>query len=200
MWSINKKGITSIEILICFTITAVLVISMFKVIDSYKDRQDLESYKNTITTYKNSLTKRIEDAIIENRGVIKAEVVANSEAVPNQIPENQYQIRLTFRNNKVIIMTVMKDAYCTDGQPCDPTKRKPDELDYERSSFYVIFDGEKITLPKAYFLQFNEVYLKNEDDFITLHIGIHHPDLGNKYDVLNVFTPLVSAYPNALGL
>lgn len=197
---LNKKGITSIEILICFTITAVLVISMFKVVDSYKDKQELESYKNTITTYKNSLTKVVEDAIIANRGVIKAEVIANSEAVPNQIPENQYQIKLTFRNGTTTNMTVVKDAYCTDNQPCDPTKKKPDELNYERSEFYVLFGDEKITLPKVYFLQFNEVYLRNEDDFITMHIGIHHPDLGNKYDVLNVFTPLVSAYPNALGL
>lgn len=192
MKRLNNRGITSIEVLLCFVIASGIVISMFKVIDAYKDRADLESYKSTITTYKNTLTKTIEDAIISNKGISNAEAIENND---------EYLINLTFKTGKEIKMKVVKKTYCTaTGKICDSSSKTDDELDYDKSSFYVEFDGEKISLPKVYALQFNEVYLKNEDGFVTLHIGLHHPDLGNKYDALNIISPLVSTYPNALGL
>ncbi len=200
MKKLSDRGITSIEVLLCFVIASGIVISMFKVIDAYKDRTDLESYKSTITTYKNTLTKTIEDAIISNRGIYNAEVIENNNE-EHRVPDNEYWINLTFKNGKEIKMKVVKKTYCTaTGKICDSSSKTDDELDYDKSSFYVEFDGEKISLPKVYALQFNEVYLKNEDGFVTLHIGLHHPDLGNKYDALNIISPLVSTYPNALGL
>lgn len=201
MIKVNQRGITSIEILICFSIATVIVISMFKAIDAYKDRQDLESYKSTITTYKNTLTKAIEDKIIEKGGVYQANVITNTTDNPNQIPTNEYHIELEFKDKSKALMKVVKDTYClSTGNVCDSNTAKADDLDYKKSSFYVIFNGEKITLPKVYALQFNEVFLINEDGFATIHIGIHHPDLGDKYDALNIVTPLLNAYPNALGI
>lgn len=201
MRRINQNGITSIEILICFSITSIIVISMFKAIDSYKDRQDLESYKSTITTYKNILTKTIEDEIIKRGGVYQANVITNTEDNPNLVPSNEYHIELEFKDSSKILMKVIKETYCTStGTICDPNTVKDDELDYKKSSFYVVFNNEKIELPKVYALQFNEVFLINEDGFAKIFIGIHHPDLGDKYNVLNIITPLLNAYPNALGI
>lgn len=196
MKKLNNKGLTSIEILVCFSIVTVIVISMFKAINNYKDKQDLESYKNTVTTYKNTLTKAIEEDILKNQGITKAETVEIDQDQTTVV----YKMALTLKNNIRRDLIVTKNLKCGNNSLCKNNTPEADELDYQNSSFYVEYNNEKFVLPKVYALQFNEVYLKEEDGFITIHIGLNHPDLGNKYDALNIITPNVSVYLNALGI
>ena len=39
---LNNKGLTAIEILVCFSIISVLVISMLNIVNNYKTKQDNE--------------------------------------------------------------------------------------------------------------------------------------------------------------
>ena len=57
MKKLNNKGMTLIEIIVCFVIVVVIVLSMLKVVNNYKDKQDIESYKSAIfTSYKFSFS------------------------------------------------------------------------------------------------------------------------------------------------
>ena len=66
---LNNKGLTAVEILVCFSIVSIVVVSMFKVVNNQRDKQTIASYKNSVTTYKNSVMKTIEDGIIKGEGI-----------------------------------------------------------------------------------------------------------------------------------
>ena len=46
MKKLNNHGLTAVEVLICFSITAVIVISLFKIINNFNEKQTVESRKN----------------------------------------------------------------------------------------------------------------------------------------------------------
>ena len=58
---LNNKGMSAVEVLITFTLVAVISVSLLNVVMTYKDREETESYKQEIITYKNNITKMIED-------------------------------------------------------------------------------------------------------------------------------------------
>ena len=50
--TLNNKGMTLIEIIVCFVIVVVIVLSMFKVVNNYKDKQDsFFDYYNSFTWF-----------------------------------------------------------------------------------------------------------------------------------------------------
>ena len=65
MKKLNNRGITTIEILICFVLLAVISTSLYNTVSVYRNKQILESEKEKIYTYKNLLTKEIQDDIIK---------------------------------------------------------------------------------------------------------------------------------------
>ena len=58
---LNNKGMSAVEVLITFTLVAIISVSLLNVVMTYKDREETESYKQEIITYKNNITKMIED-------------------------------------------------------------------------------------------------------------------------------------------
>ena len=79
---LNKKGITTIEILICFVLLAVISTSLYNTVSIYRNKQILEGEKEKIYTYKNLLTKEIQDDIIK-KGL--KNISKNSSATANEI-------------------------------------------------------------------------------------------------------------------
>ncbi len=91
---LNNKGLTSIEVLISFIIVTAITISLFDTVTSYKTKQQIESYKSTITGYKNSITKLIYDDIIKYKlaAVSKSTSTTDSE-------KTTYKMTLYFEKN-----------------------------------------------------------------------------------------------------
>jgi len=54
---LNNKGITTIEILICFVLVVIITVSMYTIISTFNEKKIIEGYKEEITTYKNTLTR-----------------------------------------------------------------------------------------------------------------------------------------------
>ena len=65
MKRLNNKGITTLEVLLCFALVVIITVSMYTTISSYNDRRIIESYKEQIYSYKNILTKTIQDDFIK---------------------------------------------------------------------------------------------------------------------------------------
>ena len=61
MKNLNNKGMTAVEILVCFILVIVITVSMYTTVATYKNKQQIESFKEKIYTYKNLLTKEIND-------------------------------------------------------------------------------------------------------------------------------------------
>lgn len=62
---LNNKGITTIEVLLCFVIIVMISVSMYNTVSIYNDKRILEGYKQEIISYKNNLTKTIQDDFIK---------------------------------------------------------------------------------------------------------------------------------------
>ena len=66
MKKLNNKGMTSIEVLLAFIVVVMLSVSMYTTISAYQNKQNIESFKEKIMTYKNLLTKEINDDLIDS--------------------------------------------------------------------------------------------------------------------------------------
>ena len=64
MTKLNNKGLSIIELLVCFVIVAVISITLLNIVMDYSAFQETEHVKNVIKTYKNSVTKIIQNDII----------------------------------------------------------------------------------------------------------------------------------------
>lgn len=215
---LNQNGLTAIEVLVSFVLVSIIVISMMNVVTNYKDREEQESYKTSITTYKNILTKTIYDDIIANNGVTSATKTDNSTD-PNSEDINE-KIELTYaRNTKATITVYMKSKCITikrekgtgkrigeeeKNQTCDDTNK--DNVDYENSDYHIEFTNsarktEKFPLEKIYNLRYNDVKVESDmnTNFVVVHIGLLHTDLGQQYEALNIITPNVVHYAGVLG-
>ena len=54
---VNNKGMTIIELILCFAIVSVIVIALLNTVMNYKTKEQLEDTKKTIISYKNVITK-----------------------------------------------------------------------------------------------------------------------------------------------
>ena len=61
---LNKKGITSVELLVCFIIISTIVVSMYNLILNYRNREQIEEINNEVTTYSNNLQETIQNDFI----------------------------------------------------------------------------------------------------------------------------------------
>lgn len=73
MTKLNNKGLSIIELLVCFVIVAVISITLLNIVMDYNATQETENIKNIIKTYKNTVTKNIQNDIIKY-GLSKVEV------------------------------------------------------------------------------------------------------------------------------
>ena len=64
---LNNKGLTAIEILVTFVLIAIIVVSMYDGVVDLKTRETVSSYKLSLNTYRNLLTKAIQDHLIKIR-------------------------------------------------------------------------------------------------------------------------------------
>lgn len=220
---LNNKGLTAVEILVCFVLVSIIIISMMNVVTNYKDKEEQESYKNSITTYKNILTKTIYDDIINNKGVVSASAsqVTNPTTVKDDLEQT---LNLTFATGKTASIKIHMESRCITIVRESGTRKRLEEktnqecnedndsnIDYEHSKYYVLYTSgsqkEKFSLPPIYNLRFNDIKASAKTDpnsnaetgFIVIHIGLIHTDLGQKYDALNIVTPSIKYYPGVLG-
>ena len=53
--NLNKKGITSVELLVCFIIISTIVVSMYNLILNYRNREQIEEINNEVIAFSNNL-------------------------------------------------------------------------------------------------------------------------------------------------
>lgn len=88
MVKLNNKGMTAVEILVCMVLVVVITVSMYTSVSSYKNKQQIESFKEKIMTYKNLITKEINDDLIKD-GLISAEITDFTEAIHNDMNNDE---------------------------------------------------------------------------------------------------------------
>lgn len=192
MKRLNNKGLTVVEILVCFSIVVVIVMSMFKVVNNQKSKQEIESTKNSMLTYKNETTKTIEEDIIDGGGVTGATYEEQTKD-----KGTIYTINYTLNTGKRRGLEIYQSSECDENS--DDTKDIESEgdsgvIDCHKKNYIVFYKNneidDKFEIPDIYTLRFNDVQILNQNNYLKIYVGFRHNDLGNKYSALDIVIPI----------
>lgn len=199
---LNKKGLTTIELLISFVLLAIIVASAYGTVEAYKNKEAIEEYKNKIYTYKNLLTREIQGDLIK-KGLVDATVqrtAMNTNDPSNVIPE-KYTLNLFFRDGTSSILEVSRivaddyGASSTNSDSCPSGKNDKYVISY--GVLGNMFDyplpnlGEGLNEEgcRVYDLRISSVDINNNNQILTIHINFYHPDFGTRYGI-NIICPI----------
>ena len=109
MINLNNKGMTIVEILVCFLLVGFISSALFGTVETFTNRRNIESVKADLIQYRNEIDKLIEDDLI-HKGLINADVYTTKKwAKPAEIATNLlddtpdepiavHQVKLYFRD------------------------------------------------------------------------------------------------------
>lgn len=195
MKKLNNKGMTAVEILICFILVVVITVSMYTTVSTYKNKQQIESFKQEIYTYKNLLAKDINDDLIK-AGLIDAKIV---EKIDNTYGVS-YVVDMYLRDGSVKTLKVeSRKAYDYLYDPTDPNVTASLPPDKDQDDYFMISYGNKgnetnFPIPDLgesenpngkiiKDLRINNVSMDVVDGVLIIYIGFYHPDLGTRYAI-----------------
>ena len=189
MKKLYNKGMTSIEVLLAFIVVVMLSVSMYTTISAYQNKQNIESFKEKIMTYKNLLTKEINDDLIK-KGLIavNVEVQEPNEANPNRTGTD-YIITFTLKNGqqKRMKIHVVKAGENAAGVAVDANDSFIISYgDINKEMEYPIPNLGSTTNSNGkivYDLRINTVEISTDDWIFSVMDGITHPDLTNTYNI-----------------
>lgn len=205
MRKLNSRGMTTIEIILCFVLISVISVSLYHMVASYDKKRVLEENKLKIVNYKNILTREIQTDLI-HRGIHQAE----AQITPTE-SGMIYELRLTLLDGTHRLLRVLKQVAYSDyhpggvegiddnymiayGRDC----REDDSLDCvsdiveyplpDMGSFdYKPSEDYPGSAWKVQNLSINDVEIHTDDDVLSIYIGFYHPEFGNRYaiDIVN---------------
>lgn len=184
MKKLNSKGLTIVEILICFVLVALITVSVYSSISTFNNKKNVESYKEKIYTYKNTLTKIIQDDLIKN-GLIRASYDLTTDSNNIEI----YTINLSFRDGTSKSL-IIKRRLAMDFNEAQENKEGVKKDDY----FMIEYDQIEYPLPDfgeyqndrgetIKDLRINNIIVSTNSNVLTVYIGLYHPDLSTRYGI-----------------
>ena len=207
MMKLNNKGITTIEVIICFVLVVIVTISMYSTISYFNEKRLLEDYKEQVYSYKDILTKNIQDDLIKI-GLTHAEY---KKEVKNQITVHTVTCYLKDGSKRTLIIEqrLAKSSYhlaglndvddyfmIKYGKDDEMVEYPLPELGFSEQGNSVddsdCKPSEKIktSCHKVQDLSINNVLIKITDDHVlSIYIGFYHPELSTRYGV-NIVAPI----------
>jgi len=192
MKNLNNKGMTTLEVLLSFVIIVIITMSMYGTVSAFNEKRMIEEYKSQIYSYKNLLTKDIQDDFI------KVGLTHAQYSEENTSEGRKYVLNCNLRDGTERILEITRqqgqssyhisgDAGVSDyymikyGKPGDMVEYPlPDLGSYTP-------DG---TTAEIKDLSINNVFIRIDDaNVLTIHIGLYHPELLTRY-AIDVVCPI----------
>lgn len=195
---LNNKGMTAVEILVCFILVVVITVSMYTTVSSYKNKQQIEAFKEQIYTYKNLLSKDINDDLIK-KGLIDAKITEFNESLEGDF----YSVDMYLRNGEIKtlkIKSIKAYDYLWDSSmeaefPAASDKNDEFMISYGNKGAETDFpipdlgESENPNGKIIKDLRINNVNIEVVDGVLIIYIGFYHPDLGTRY-AIDIICPL----------
>lgn len=201
MKKLNNKGFTTIEVILCFVLVVIITTSLYTTITSFNQKRITEEYKSKMYTYKNLLTKEIQDDILK-KGLISAVPTSTTSSY-----ENQLKVIFNFKDGTsttlIVIWHYAKSELREFGDPSKDDyyiikygSRSDDELtryplpelgESESKYTHTVGGVEKPLITKD--LSINDASCKIENNVLDLHIDLYHGELGHRYSI-NIVCPI----------
>ena len=190
MKRLNNKGITTIEVIICFVLVVIITVSMYSTVSSFNEKRILEQEKEEIYSWKNTLTKEIEDDFIK----IGLTHALYERTIDNSTKTTIHTVTCELKDGTdrklVIEQRLAKSTYHIGGtasQDYFMVKYGPSN----NLSEYPIPDlgsGDQDGNIKN--LSINNVYISvTDDNVLSIYIGLYHPTFSTRY-ALKVVAPI----------
>lgn len=90
---LHNKGFTTVEVLVCFVIVSIVMMTMFSTISSFNDKRIQESNRAKIYEFKNEITNVIQQDIVK-RGVLFVNVTSTGSS--DSVGGKMYSMDITF--------------------------------------------------------------------------------------------------------
>ncbi len=190
---LNNKGMTTVEILMVFVIIGIISIGLFSMISTFNTKENVESAKEKVMTYKNIVTRDIEGDIIR-RGL--SSVSINPNHTTADPAATQFIAELTFKDGQKKQLTVYRKA----NEGFDISKDACETASTDQEVFYIKYGDEIYDLPDlgsskndcdhmTKDLRISTVDMTNKNNIFFLKVVFYHPDLSTRY-YLNIITPI----------
>lgn len=191
MKRLNNKGITTVEVLICFVLVVIITVSMYAIISNFNERKIIEGYKEELYDYKNILTKDIQDDFIKiGLSHVKYDREEDGDRIKHTLTCN-----LKDGTTKILYIEQLYaySSYHTSGSTT--------EDDHFSIQYGTALDMINYPLPdlgsykneygnKVLDLSINNVFISVDDNnVLSLYIGFYHPELDTKY-AINIVCPI----------
>lgn len=204
MTKLNNKGMTTIEILLCFILIVIITVSMYTTISAFNEKRMLEEYKAQIYSYKNLLTKEIQDDFIKVGITHVSQEHTLSENTDTYIvncdlkdgTKRSLKIEKKYAKSAyhMVGSTTSDDYFMIKyGTPDDMIEYPiPNLGEYINDYGHVVKD-----------LSINNVLISvSEHNVLSIYIGFYHPELSTRYGI-NIVCPvnyISSGQDNSSGL
>lgn len=188
---LNNKGITTVEVLICFILVVIITVSMYATISSFNERKIVEGYKEKVFDYKNLLTKDIQDDFIKI-GLVHAKY-EKSVVGDETVHTINCDLKDGSSRTLVVKQTLAKSSYHTEGSTTSDDEfmilygPSDDMIEYPIPDLGSYKNNYGNTVKD---LEIDNVLINiTEDDVLSIYIGFYHPDLQSKY-AINIVCPI----------
>lgn len=200
---LNNKGMTVVEVLVTFLLVAVIIVSLYNGIVALKDKETIASYKLSLVTYRDLLTKDIQDDLIKI-GLASAQTSPLSDGTG-------YRVEMTLRDGSKRVLEVKQQFGCNaidlseEDELCVKAGIAKDASDNFSISYGPEGDVVEYPLPNLgreqidnlhsdgthtiLSLRINEVDISTANRVFSVRIILSHPDLGSKYSI-DIVSPL----------
>ena len=202
MKRLNNKGITTIEVIISFVIVVIITASLYTTVSNYNQKRLLENYKSKIYTYKNTLTKEIQDDFIKiglTHATYKNEHINSTvyhtvecdlrDGTKRKLRVTQRFTESTYHAGNPTVDDYFMIEYGNEeaGDLLEyPLPNLGQSITEEVKEGGVVIGGKKV----AYDLSINNVLINIEDDnVLSIYIGFYHPELMTRYGI-NIVCPI----------
>ena len=212
MKHLNCKGITTIEVLMCFVIVVIITVSMYSTISFYNEKRILEGYKQKVIEYKNIVTSDIQTDLIRI-GLVDAKI---DRTIDTAHSKTTYTVDMVLKDSSKRRLVVEQTLTYSDYHPRgsmdvddafsikygDPSDMAGDAthsqmVEYEfpklgsyRPKYKNAQNQMVETGHVAQDLSINNVSMDIIDDrTLSIYIGFYHPELGTRY-AISIVSPI----------
>ncbi len=175
MNKLNSKGMTSVELIITFAILSLIVVGMFDIVLSYKDKEQKEALESSIIDYENKLQKIIQDDFIKGHLIdVETESVSNNILTAKFDMDNP-KTGEAYSTNIKINLDNGDITYGESGK----------EIVYSLPKFTNTLDDLTIDKDKTYI-----ELIGDDDDFVKINISLNYRDFEDKDLSFSITAPI----------
>ena len=188
---LNNKGISTAEVLVCFVLIVLVSSSIYSIVSTSKNKQQVESFKEKVVTYKNLLTKEINNDLIK-KGLIAASYNGSDTVTMNLKNGETKCLKI---NSRIHIPNFLSDPNYQGSVSC-PMGTCSSEVfrvgygDCGNEVYYPLPDlGSSFNVENEEILDLRiaNISVSTASQVLSINIRFYHPELGYKYgiDIVN---------------